>query len=145
MSKSSEMHLAEMEAAAYHNSVEELTNLINEEQMIVQSKIDRPALTEAEYLADRALEVALIKAQSNLLAVGIVTAITPVKSLYNASFKVSLDHGTYFYNSTLKDPAAALILIKKMLPVGQKVAFQFKETKTGSYNNKVIQTIFYTF
>lgn len=106
---------------------------------------ERKPQTEAEYIADRQLEVAKIKFQANTIAIGIVTGIFPVKSKFGASFKVIMDHTTYFYNSNVKDEALALEMVKKMLPVGKRAAFQYKTKINGQYHNKTIESIFYTF
>lgn len=132
---------------AYHSqeqyTTEDLTNLSIQEQM--ETTIERKAQTEQEYIAQKQLETALLKHQQNTIAQGIVTSITPVSSKFGCSFKVAMDSGYYFYNSTVKDPTLAMEMIKRMLPINKKVAFTFKSKVNGQYTNRTIESIFFTF
>ncbi len=132
---------------AYHTqhetTQEDFDNLSIQQQM--ETTITRPAQTEQEYIAQKQLETALIKHQQQTIAVGIVTAITPIPSKFGVSFKVTVDHGFYFYNSTVKDPILAMEMIKRMMPINSKVAFQYKSKTNGTYVNKTIESLFYTF
>lgn len=105
----------------------------------------RAPQTEKEYIAANQVEVARLKYQTNTIAIGVVVGIQQVKSNFNPSFKITMDSQIYWYNSNIKDVAAAEAVVHKMLPIGKKAAFSFKTKVNGNYKNFIIENIYYTF
>lgn len=103
----------------------------------------RAPLTEKEYIAANQLEIARLKEKDKMsptpICVGIVCEIKPVASKFGFSFAIKMDHQSYFYNGMTQN------YVHELFVVGKKVAFSYKEKKTGDKVFKVIENIFQCF
>lgn len=104
----------------------------------------RKPQTEAEYIAQTNLEIALLKEQARMkpqsICVGIVAEIKPLPSKFGKSFLIRMDGPvSYIYNGMTD------VAVYKLFPLGKKVAFNYKEKKSGEHTYKIIGDLYLTF